>query len=184
MFQRMCADLNVFETERLILRKWSERDIEPFAEMNGDKEVMAHFPRHLSYDETVGFYDRIIKEFDEFGFGLYAVERKSDGRFIGYVGFHRFAFDAPFSPGVEIGWRLGHEYWNNGYATEAAFGCLSYARKTGLISGSVYSFTAVCNRRSQRVMQKIGMEYAGTFPHPALPDGDPLKEHVLYRIVL
>ncbi len=57
------------------------------------------------------------------------MELKNGGKFIGYVGFHNFDFDAEFSPGVEIGWRIAKEYWNNGYATEAAKACIDYARK-------------------------------------------------------
>lgn len=105
------------------------------------------------------------------------------GKFIGYVGFHNFDFDAEFSPGVEIGWRIAKEYWNNGYATEAAKACIDYARKWQL-ANEIYSFTAVCNHRSERVMQKIGMERQCCFAHPSLPEGHRLKLHVLYKLKL
>lgn len=170
----------MIETERLILRQWTEKDLASFAKINRDEQVMEYLPKILSYEETCEFYHRIIREFEEYGFGLYAVELKHTGEFIGYVGFHRFDFEVEFSPGIEIGWRLSSKYWNQGYATEAAIACLDYARKKKLVS-RVYSFTAVCNRRSERIMQKIGMEKAGHFFHPALPDGHRLKEHVLYR---
>ena len=142
---------------------------------------MEYLPKTLSPEETEQFYRRIVAEHSECGYGLYAVETKSGGRFIGYVGFHHFDFDAPFSPGVEIGWRLAREHWDKGYATEAAKACLDYARRRGLFD-EVYSFTAVCNHRSERVMQKIGMEPQGFFLHPALPEGDRLRRHVLYRL--
>ena len=96
----------MIETERLILRPWREDDIPPFAEMNSDEEVMEYLPKCLSLEETVQFYNRIVAEHSTFGYGLYAVETKSDGSFIGYVGFHHFDFEEEFSPGVEIGWRL------------------------------------------------------------------------------
>lgn len=182
MIDRGMSDI-IFETDRLFLRKWTDMDVSPFAEMNQDERVMEYFPRTLSYDETLGFYNRIIAEFAAFGFGLYAVELKNRGKFIGYVGFHKFDFDAWFSPGVEIGWRLAYDYWNKGYATEAAKGCLAFARERKMI-GEVYSFTASCNHRSERVMQKIGLEPAGFFLHPSLPDGHHLKEHVLYHMDL
>lgn len=169
------------ETERLVLREWTEADLVPFSQINSDAEVMEHFPRMLSYDESADFYRRITGEFAECGWGLFAVELKETGEFIGYTGFHRFDFDAEFSPGVEIGWRLARRHWGNGYATEAAKACIEYARGKGL-AARLYSFTAVCNVRSRRVMQKAGLEYAGNFMHPALPDGHRLKEHVLYRI--
>ncbi|MEE1021715.1 MAG: GNAT family N-acetyltransferase [Muribaculaceae bacterium] len=121
---------------------------------------------------------------EEYGFGLFAVEVKGEGGgFAGFVGFHRFCFEAPFSPGWEIGWRLSDRYWKRGYAVEAASACLEYARSRRL-SDRVYSFTAVPNEASERVMRRIGMRPAGRFMHPALPDGHPLKEHVLYMIDL
>lgn len=97
------------KTERLILRSWKYDDREFFAEMNGNSNVMRYFPATLSVDESNAFVDRINAEFGETGFGLYAVEIKETGEFIGYVGFHRFTFDTPFSPGWEIGWRI--ERW-------------------------------------------------------------------------
>ncbi len=170
----------MLETDRLILRQWSDNDLAPFSEINRNKEVMEHFPSILTHKETVKFYKRIVSEFSEFGIGLYALELKSDGKFIGYTGFHHFDFDAEFSPGIEIGWRLDSRYWNHGYATEAAKAWLEYAGERQLFK-HIYSFTATCNLRSERVMQKTGMTRAGSFMHPALPDGHPLKEHVLYR---
>lgn len=173
----------MIDTDRLILRKWNEDDIPHFAEINSDLKVMEYFPKTLSFEETVSFYNRIADEFKQYGFGLYATVLKSTGEFIGYVGFHHFDFQAEFSPGIEIGWRLGHKHWNRGYATEAAKACLDYARKRRLFS-LVYSFTALCNHRSERVMQKIGMQPMGRFQHPALPDGHHLKDHILYNIEL
>ena len=173
----------MIETERLILRSWREDDIPPFAEMNSDEEVMEYLPKCLSLEETVQFYNRIVAEHSTFGYGLYAVETKSDGSFIGYVGFHHFDFEEEFSPGVEIGWRLAGKHWNKGYATEAAKACIDYARRHRLFN-EIYSFTTVCNSRSERVMQKIGMNQVGFFSHPSLPRGHRLKPHVLYKLEL
>ena len=86
-------------------------------------------------------------------------------------------------PGVEIGWRLAKEYWNQGYATEAAKACLDYARINHLFN-EIYSFTTVGNHRSERVMQKIGMSRVCFFTHPSLPEGHKLKPHVLYKLEL
>lgn len=171
------------ETERLILRSWKYEDRKPFAEMNGNKTVMKYFPATLSVDESNAFVDRINAEFDETGLGLYAVEIKGTGEFIGYVGFHRFTFDAPFSPGWEIGWRISDRFWNKGYATEAAKACLFLAREKHLCN-KLFSFTAIPNIPSENVMKRIGMSYEGTFMHPALADGHWLKEHKLYSIEL
>ena len=169
------------ETERLILRSWKYKDRETFAEMNCNRTVMKYFPATLSVDESDAFMDRINAEFEEFGFSLFAVEIKNTGEFIGYVGFHRFTFDAPFSPGWEIGWRISDKFWHKGYACEAARACLEYAREKHLCD-RLFSFTAVPNIPSENVMKRIGMNYRGTFMHPALGDGHWLKEHKLYSI--
>lgn len=174
---------NHMETERLILRAWIYEDRKPFAEMNGNVNVMRYFPATLSADESDAFVDRINAEFEDTGFGLYAVEIKESGEFIGYVGFHRFTFEAPFSPGWEIGWRISDRFWHKGYATEAAKACLEYALEKHL-SDKLYSFTAGPNIPSENVMKRIGMSYEGKFMHPALPDGHWLKVHKLYSIEL
>lgn len=171
------------ETPRLILRDWKEEDIQPFAGMNKSPDVMRYFLNPLSEEESFGFYTRIRQEFSDYGYGLYALEEKATGIFMGYTGFHHILFDADFAQGVEIGWRIDNAYWNRGYATEAALACLQYA-KEHLPFKTVWSFTSLPNKSSERVMQKIGMERVKTFFHPSLPDGHPLKEHVLYKISL
>lgn len=170
------------ETERLILRSWKREDLAHFAVMNRDVQVMKYFPALLSYEESEAFYHRIQNELEQQGWGLYAVEQKATGQFIGYVGLHNIGFDADFTPGVEIGWRLCAWCHNNGYATEAAAAVLRLAREHDL--SCLYSFTAQPNKASERVMQKIGMEKIGEFEHPALPESSPLRTHVLYRIIL
>lgn len=170
------------ETERLVLRSWRPEDLPVFIAMNKDERVMRYFPATLSDDETVAFYNRIQDEFSEKGWGLYAVERKSVGDFIGYVGLHEIGFEAYFAPGVEIGWRLAADYHNQGYATEAAMVVFKLAKDAGI--GRLYSFTAKLNGPSERVMQKIGMQKAGEFDHPKLSDDSPLCAHVLYRMDL
>ena len=173
----------MIETNRLILRQWRDEDILPFSEINRDAEVMEYLPKCLSLEETEQFYNRIVAEHNSYGYGLYAVEIKNSGSFIGYVGFHHFDFKAEFSPGIEIGWRLAKEYWNKGYATEAAEACLDYACKYNFFK-EVYSFTSVGNHRSERVMQKIGMGKVGEFDHPKLSLDSPLLRHVLYQKLL
>ena len=171
--------MTYFETERLILRGWREDDLPIFAAMNCDERVMRYFPATLTIAETRQFFERIKDEFLRKGWGLYTVEEKVTGKFIGYVGFHEIGFDADFTPGVEIGWRLAADYHNQGYATEAATEVLSHAKELGI--DRVYSFTAKVNVPSERVMQKIGMEKAGEFAHPKLPADSPLSLHLLYR---
>lgn len=168
------------ETPRLVLRDWKEEDIPHFARLNADEKAMEYFLKKLSYEETLEFYHRIQKEFATCGYGLYAVERKEDQLFMGYVGLHGVTFNLDIVPAVEIGWRLLPEFWNQGYATEAASACLDYAvKELGL--NELYSFTSIPNKRSERVMQKIGMKKIREFNHPLVEPGHPLCRHVLYH---
>lgn len=171
------------ETPRLLLRGWKEEDILPFAGINSDPHVMRYFLKALTEEESLDFFNRIQCEFAQCGYGLYAVEKKDDGAFIGYTGFHHIPLEVDFAPGVEIGWRIRYEDWNRGYATEAAKAVLVYARER-LPFDRVWSFTSLSNRGSERVMQKIGMTKEKEFSHPAVPDGHSLKEHVLYKKLL
>ncbi|MCC8173056.1 MAG: GNAT family N-acetyltransferase [Odoribacter sp.] len=172
-----------FETARLLLRDWKEEDIEPFSKVNKDSNVMRYFLKSLTENESLNFYKRIREEFRKYGYGLYSLEKKEDNKFIGYTGFNHIPFDVDFAPGIEIGWRITYEEWDKGYATEAAKACLLYA-KENLSLSTIYSFTSFPNKASERVMQKIGMEKVGTFDHPVVPNNHPLKEHVLYKIIV
>jgi RimJ/RimL family protein N-acetyltransferase len=173
----------VLETERLRLRNWRPSDREPFAQLNADPRVMEFFPKCLIHEESDAMVDRIEEHFRVKGFGLYAAELQSDGRFIGYVGLHTPSFEAHFTPCVEIGWRLASDVWGNSLATEGARAVVRHAfENLGL--DEIVSFTVPRNQRSIRVMQKIGMTHnaAEDFEHPNLPVGDPLRHHVLYRL--
>lgn len=151
--------------------------------MNADPRVMEYFPAPYSEAEAAACFDRIRSEFAAEGFGLYAVERSADGALLGFTGLHRVSFDTEGLAGkIEIGWRLRAEAWGQGYACEAARACLSHAALLKL--GQMVSFTAAANLRSQRVMQRIGMEFCGEFDHPALPAGHRLRRHVLYKTPL
>lgn len=107
-------------TQRLLLRRWRQTDREPFARMNADPEVMRYFVRPLDREESDAFAERTDRQFDERGYGLWAVEIPGLAAFAGYVGLWYQDFPAPFTPAVEIGWRLDRPYWGQGYATEAA----------------------------------------------------------------
>ena len=119
----------------------------------------------------------------EQGFCFFAAELVGKSPFIGFIGISRVPFEAPFTPAVEIGWRLAQQYWHKGLATEGAQAVLSYAfRKLNL--DAVVSFTVPANIRSRRVMEKIGLQHnpADDFDHPRLPVGHSLRRHVLYRL--
>ncbi|WP_195575917.1 GNAT family N-acetyltransferase [Paenibacillus sp. 1001270B_150601_E10] len=169
------------ETPRLLLRGWSEHDLEPFRQLNADETVMRYFPKTLTHEETDQFYNVIQAEFKESGYGLYAVEIKETKAFIGLIGFHKAVFEADFTPCVEIGWRLKKEAWGQGYAPEGAAACLQYGFQE-LGFDEIYSFTADINKPSQRVMAKVGMHYVKSFNHPKVDTASPLYPHVLYHV--
>lgn len=171
------------ETPRLILRDWKEEDLIPFTLLNKDEHVMKYFPKTLSEEETRALYDRIQRHFKDNGFGLYAIETKKRNEFIGFTGFQRISFEADFTPGVEIGWRLKFDKWGKGYATEASSACLRYANEQ-LDFKEVYSFTSIWNSMSEHVMQKLDMQKVKEFDHPLLPPDHFLCRHVLYKINL
>jgi ribosomal-protein-alanine N-acetyltransferase len=169
-------------TPRLILRPWRDEDADAFAAMFDDPAVM-EFLLPISRAAIDAFIVRIKQHFIDHGFGLWAVELPGVAPFIGYVGLSIPPFDAPFMPAVEVGWRLASAYWGKGYATEGAKAALDAGFATfGL--PEIVSFTVPANRRSWRVMQRIGMrrDPADDFDHPRVPDGSPLKRHMLYRI--
>ena len=145
------------ETERLVLRDWREEDSVVFSRMNRDPKVMEYFLKPLTDTESRDFYERIRREIDTFGWGLFAAEVKISGKFIGYIGLHHTNFETDFCPCIEIGWRLCENSWGRGYATEGARACLDYAFRQ-LQLPEIYSFTSLPNRRSERVMQKIGLQ--------------------------
>lgn len=171
-------------TERLLLRQWEPADVEPWAALNADPEVMEHFPAPLSVAESAAFVDRVSAELASRGWGWFAVEVDGGARFVGSVALVPVSFDAPFGPAVEVGWRFARAHWGNGYATEGARALLRYAFDV-LALPAVVSFTATSNLASQAVMLRLGMgrdPHHPTFEHPKLPPGHRLRPHVLYRI--
>lgn len=172
------------ETARLKLRQWQTSDLKPFAEMNADPRVMAFFPALLSRTASDAMADRMQALIAQRGFGFWAAELKESGAFIGFVGLHIPTAALPFSPCVEIGWRLGLRFWGQGYATEAAREVLRFGF-TELSLPEIVSFTAIGNRRSQAVMRRLDMQpQPETFQHPDIPAGHPLSEHCWYRLSL
>ena len=172
------------QTERLLLRQWRLRDYSVFAEMNADPEVMRFFPNLLSSQESDEMADRIQTLITAKGWGLWALERIEDERFLGFVGLHEPTHDFSFSPCVEIGWRLSRDTWGQGYATEAAQAALGFAFSQ-LQLNKVMSFTPQANTRSMAVMERIGMyNTLQDFDHPALPAQHTLVRHSLYCITV
>jgi ribosomal-protein-alanine N-acetyltransferase len=170
-------------TERLVLRRWREADLEPFAQLNADPEVMRHFKSTLDRSASDLMVERIEREFEERGLGLWAVEVVDDAAFVGFVGLHVADFPAHFTPAVEIGWRLARAHWGRGYATEGARAALAFGF-IRLRLGEIVSLTTQGNTRSRAVMERLGMTRDPTddFDHPSIPQGHPQRRHVLYRL--
>ena len=175
--------MTILGTERLILRNWRAADRQPFAQMNADPLVMELMPATLSNSESDLLVDKIEKHFQTHGFGLFAAELRAAKSFIGFIGLSIPTFQARFTPCVEVGWRLSAVHWGKGLATEGAREVMRYA--FGVLKlDDVVSFTVPANARSRRVMEKLGMKHdpEDDFDHPKLPEGHPLRRHVLYRL--
>ncbi len=175
--------MKVVETDRLILRTWKDEDVAPYYEINQDLRVIEFLLGPMTMEEVKNFIESCNKNFHKKKFCLFAVDIKTTGAIIGFIGLSEPTFNAHFTPCVEIGWRLGSQYWSNGYATEGAKAVLQYGfNKCNL--NEIVSFTAQENTRSIRVMERIGMkkDFNGDFDHPKLKSDHPLSKHVLYRV--
>jgi RimJ/RimL family protein N-acetyltransferase len=170
-------------TERLTLRHWTEADREPFAALNADPVVMEHFPATLDRRQSDAFVDRIEAQFEERGFGPWAVDVDGMG-FVGFTGllvprFHATWMDDREQPVVEVGWRLRRDAWGHGYATEAARAAVDFAFDE-LGRQDVVSMTVVGNVRSQAVMRRLGMRRLAFYDHPV--EGIPPLPSVVYLL--
>jgi RimJ/RimL family protein N-acetyltransferase len=170
-------------TGRLVLRPFTDMDRAPFAELNAHPLVVEQLGASASRAESDAMVDRFTAEMSREGWGFWAAVVAGGGPFIGMVGLHRMSSAMPIAPGVETGWRLHPDHWGHGYATEAARASLDFGFGAGGLT-DIVAFTTTLNTRSQAVMERIGMtrDPAGDFDHPLLPEGSPLRRHVLYRI--
>jgi RimJ/RimL family protein N-acetyltransferase len=176
-YDRRVAELS---TGRLVLRQWRDSDLELFAELNADPEVMRHFPAPMAREESDSFAQMVSETIERQGWGLWAVGVTGGPDYIGFVGLNTARFGAPFTPAVEVGWRLAREHWGHGYATEAARAAIAFGFDE-LNLDEIVSFTAPANERSRRVMERLGMTHdpRDDFDHPRVPAR--LNPHVLYR---
>ncbi|RNL64338.1 N-acetyltransferase [Nocardioides marmoriginsengisoli] len=174
--------MHELRTPRLLLRQWRQEDLAPYAVLNADPVVMEFFPAPLTTAESNAHAQRQHDLLDSDRPALFAVERRGEGDFIGFIGLAVPRFEAPFTPCVEIGWRLSRNAWGLGLATEGARAVLAHGFDHHRLT-EIVSFTTVQNTRSRAVMERIGLvrDPAGDFDHPSLPDGHPLRPHVLYR---
>ncbi len=161
--------------------QWNHADIEPFAAMNADPEVMEFFPRCWTQEQSLACLDRWQRDIESNGWGLWAVE--INGALAGFTGLAEPSFQAHFTPCVEIGWRFHRKFWGHAYALEAARLAMRFGFQE-LQLAEIVSFTTRLNERSQRLMQRLGMKHSPVddFEHPLIPVGHVLRPHVLYRI--
>jgi RimJ/RimL family protein N-acetyltransferase len=176
-------DCPEIHTTRLILRCWRPDDLPAFAAINADQRVMEFLGEPLTREQSDALAERIVAKIAQQGFGFWAVEIADVAPLIGFVGLDRPTFEAPFTPTVEIGWRLDAAYWGHGYATEAARAVLDFGFDVAGLE-EIVAFTTARNERSRRVMERIGMsrDPGDDFNHPSLAANDPLRAHVLYRV--
>lgn len=161
-------------TERLLLRRWRDEDREPNSSMNADPEVMAHFPSPLTRQQSDSAIVGLERHHDEHGYGLWVLD--IDGRFGGFAGLQWT--DALGGQDLEVGWRLCRWAWGHGYATEAGRAALALGLER---EAEIISVTATTNERSWKVMERLGLHRSGTFEHPRIAEGSPLRTHYVYR---
>jgi 3-dehydroquinate dehydratase/shikimate dehydrogenase len=176
---------NTITTERLILRPWREEDLDSLARLNADSRVMEFFLNSLTREESAARMEVYTQHIQDHGWGLWAVSVPNISDFIGWIGLWPIGFEAHFTPAIEVGWRLLPEFWGQGYATEGARAALEYGFET-LKLDEIVSITVPANLRSRRVMEKLGMHRNSKddFDYPKIPEGHPLRRHVLYRMTV
>lgn len=160
-------------TERLLLREWRDDDREPFAALNADPRVMAHFPAPLTREQSDALVDRIRTHFAVHGYGMWVVE--VDGELAGVTGLQWT--DVTGERALEVGWRYAARFWGRGYASEAGRAALDVELRQ---APEVVSITAVVNEPSQQVMRRLGMRRVREFDHPRPDLPEHLRRHVLH----
>lgn len=144
-------------TERLVLRAWRQEDLDPFAQMCADPEVARYLGgQTLDRDQSWRSIALFMGHWALRGYGLWVVERRADGRFIGRVGLWR----PEGWPGLEVGWALTRSAWKQGYATEAARASMQFAW-TALDATELISLIHPANHASQRVAERLGLRRDG-----------------------
>jgi RimJ/RimL family protein N-acetyltransferase len=175
----------LISTERLLLRPWKDQDFLPFAEMNADPRVREFFVSVLTREQSDAEIRHFQSTHERDGFSLLAAELNATGEFIGLIGLETMNIVLPSvaQPAVELGWRISRSHWGKGLAAEGARGVIRFAFET-LQLREVLATTVPANLRSRRVMEKIGMKHlvGFDFEHPRVPEGHPLRRHVLYAI--
>jgi ribosomal-protein-alanine N-acetyltransferase len=177
----------ILEGPRLRLRPWRAADWPPLAAINADPVAMRHFAAPMTRAESDAWGARLQAHIATHGWGFWAVEWRAAPGCIGAVGLMHIPWQvpglepAPPHPAVEIGWRIAPAHQRQGLAEEAAR--LALAAGFGPIGlAEILAVTVPANLPSWRLMEKLGMRRIGGFEHPRLPEGHPLRPHLLYRL--
>ena len=171
----------IFKSKRLEFRNWKKEDLVEFAKINADLEVMEHFPKPLTKNETLSFILRLQNHYKKNGYSYFATEILETGELIGFIGLAYQDYETDFTPAVDIGWRLKKSAWGNGYATEGAKKCLDFAFNKLKLEKVISTYT-VKNSKSENVMKKIGMVKKGGFNHPKLKEYPEYEKCICYEI--
>jgi RimJ/RimL family protein N-acetyltransferase len=172
----------LFCSARLGFRRWQETDLDAFTAINTDAEVMRFFQRPLPKADTQAMMERMERLYEEKGFCYFAVDDLESQTLIGTIGLGWKTFEADFTPTVDVGYRIGKAWWNQGFSTEGAAACLDYARQLQI--PKVVAMASIGNLASIQVMRKIGMQHWKEFDHPELKDSPGIQRCTLYEISL
>ncbi|MER8950132.1 GNAT family N-acetyltransferase [Mesorhizobium sp. M0809] len=170
-------------TKRLLLREWTDEDLESIALLVSDPRVGRYLSPIGDRAAIEAWINRERENFKSRGYGLLAIERLGAPGFLGFCGLIDVGYQEHFTPAVEISWRLHPDNWGHGYATEAAAAALDFGFKD-LNLNQIVANAAVDNVASRRVMERIGMSHdpKDDFDHPLKAADDPLRRQVLYRL--
>jgi len=169
---------HIIETERLLLRKMKISDLDDLCRIYCDKESMQYYPAPFTRDKVKSWIEWNIRNYSEYGLGLWVVIRKRGNLFLGDCGITMQNIEGQELP--ELGFHILGEYRQNGYATEAAQACIEYAFGP-LEMKTLYSYTDRNNIPSQRVAEKIGMSFVRDFRKTIMGKDVDEMLYVLHR---
>ncbi|MBW5423879.1 GNAT family N-acetyltransferase [Streptomyces sp. BG9H] len=165
-------------TPRLLLRRWHDGDLAPMAEINADPRVMQWIDdgRARDLEQTAEDIERWEEEWDDEGFGLFAVELLASGELAGFTGLFVPDFLPELSSDIAIGWRFASQFWGQGYASEAAQATLEFALQDRGIDRVVCIHRAQ-DQASENVARKLDMVLERETTHPV--SGHALRVHAI-----
>ena len=171
------------ETPRLRLREWTPADETALHPIGRDPAVMEFLGPLETHEDSALLIAGQMRNQALFGHCFWPVEQRSGGALIGYCGINLAPEGTPLEGQLEIGWRLARHAWGHGFASEAAAACLAWGF-ANLPPSSIAAMTVPANLRSQRVMERLAMTRRPDldFDHPGLPEGDPLRRHIVHAI--